>query len=328
MKYRSNIDQGVSDSNHNFSEKPLLVRLKGKLYDVAQFADKHPGGIKVLHKVAGEDIDEFMSGNVRISGVKHEHSEAAYKMIEKYDVENFQKGDPTLDNSCGVLPKVGKLGSDYWMWIHQPYEGTIRLFDSDFMESLTRTPWWLVPTVWVPLVVLFSYFSLSDFYASYGTQKGALMWAFLFSIGILGWTLLEYSLHRFVFHWKPNPDSPNQLVFHFLMHGLHHKTPMDGDRLVFPPTPAAIIIGFFYLIYSSILPWAVFCAFGSGKLFGYVCYDVIHYYLHHGRPQPLTNMHFRKVYHHNHHFKDFDLGFGISSSLWDYVFDTVGLGPL
>ena len=52
----------------------------------------------------------------------------------------------------------------------------------------------------------------------------------------------------------------------------------------------------------------VFCAFGSGKLFGYVCYDMIHFYLHHGHPEVHSNMHFRKVYHNHHHFKDYDAG--------------------
>ena len=52
----------------------------------------------------------------------------------------------------------------------------------------------------------------------------------------------------------------------------------------------------------------IFCAFGAGKLFGYVGYDCIHYYLHHGAPRPTTHLHFQKVYHHNHHFKEYDVG--------------------
>ncbi|KAK6031943.1 cytochrome b5-like Heme/Steroid binding domain protein [Ostertagia ostertagi] len=251
-----------------------LVLLKGRVYDVAQFAPKHPGGEKVLRKLAGENVEEFMRGERRFLGVKHEHSEAAYQMMEKYDVENFQKDDPTLHSKQGVLSKVGSLGANYWMWIHQPYEGTLRLFDSDFLESLTRTAWWVVPAVWLPIVAIFSLFAMADMYGRWG---------------------------------------------------LHHKTPMDGDRLVFPPVPAFFIVAIFYTIYSNILPWHIFCAFGSGKLFGYIGYDMIHYYLHHGCPRPLTNMHYRKVYHHNHHFKDFDAGFGISTSLWDYVFSTVGM---
>lgn len=86
------------------------------------------------------------------------------------------------------------------------------------------------------------------------------------------------------------------------------QTPMDGLRLVFPPLPAAFIITFFYFFYKALLPWPVFCAFASGKLFGYICYDVIHYHLHHGTPPPNSNYHYRKVYHHNHHYKDGDSG--------------------
>lgn len=45
----------------------------------------------------------------------------------------------------------------------------------------------------------------------------------LFTLGFFAWTLLEYILHRFAFHWQPNPDSNTQIVLHFLLHGLHHK---------------------------------------------------------------------------------------------------------
>ncbi|CAJ0596250.1 unnamed protein product [Cylicocyclus nassatus] len=316
------------DANENEPTRPLLLLLNGHVYDVALFVAKHPGGEKVLRKLAGEDVGPWMRGERRILGVKHEHSQAAYQMMEKYDVENFQKNDPTLDSKKGVLGRVGHLGHDYWMWIHQPYEGTLRLFDSNLLESLTRTSWWVVPSVWLPIVALFSLFALSDMYSRWGLVSGALVWGICFVVGVVVWTLVEYCLHRWVFHWQPNPESPSQIVLHFLLHGLHHKTPMDGDRLVFPPVPALIIVLFFYAIYSNMLPWHIFCAFGSGKLFGYVGYDMIHYYLHHGSPRPMTNLHFRKVYHHNHHFKDFDVGFGISTSLWDYVFHTVGMGPL
>lgn len=150
---------------------------------------------------------------------------------------------------------------------------------------------------------------------------------FLFIFGILSWTLLEYVLHRGVFHWQPNPTSYNQITLHFLLHGLHHKTPMDSDRLVFPPTAAAIIATFFYVFYYNLLPWPIFCCYVSGKLLGYIGYDMIHYYLHHGFPPPHSNMHFRKVYHHNHHFKDYNLAFGISTMIWDFIFGTVGCGP-
>ncbi|CAJ0577672.1 unnamed protein product, partial [Mesorhabditis spiculigera] len=295
------------DQEQNRHEVPLLLQLRGQLYDVAKFAKKHPGGEKVLRKLAGGDVDAFMRGEQRILGVKHEHSAAAYAMLERYNVEHLQKNDPYLDEKRGVLGRIGNLGADYWTWIHQPYEGTIRLFDSDFLERLTRTAWWVVPLVWMPLVVLFSALGITELHQNHGAFVASVVWGVLFSIGVLTWTLVEYLLHRYVFHWHPDTSSQTQIVLHFLIHGLHHKTPMDGDRLVFPPTPALFIIIFFASIYVSILPWAAFCCFGAGKLCGYVMYDCTHYYLHHGSPKPGSDMHYKKVYHHNHHFKNYDL---------------------
>uniref|UniRef100_A0AC34QRU2 Fatty acid 2-hydroxylase n=1 Tax=Panagrolaimus sp. JU765 TaxID=591449 RepID=A0AC34QRU2_9BILA len=308
--------------------QPLFVYYKKKLYDVANFADKHPGGRKVLEKVAGGDIDEFMDGEKRIMGVRHEHSEAAHEMLARYSMDqNYQK-DPLIDSGKPVLFEVGNLKHKYWRWIHEPYDGRLRLFESDSLERLTNTKWYMIPLIWMPLVIYFGFQGLNLIQDSYGYSSGTFIATTFFMSGTLVWTLLEYILHRYVFHWKPNMDSYNQITLHFLAHGLHHKTPMDGDRLVFPPTPALLIIGFFYVFYRSLLSYPVFCCFASGKLFGYICYDVIHYFLHHGTPKPRSNWHYRKVYHHNHHFKNFDAGYGISTNLWDFVFKTEGQGPL
>uniref|UniRef100_A0A7E4VWM7 Fatty acid 2-hydroxylase n=1 Tax=Panagrellus redivivus TaxID=6233 RepID=A0A7E4VWM7_PANRE len=309
-------------------ERPLFVSYKGKLYNIRAFADKHPGGRKVLERVAGGDIDVFMHGDQRIMGVKHAHSDAAFDMLERYSMDQNFKKDKLVDSGLPVMFEVGHLKEDYWRWIHEPYDGRLRLFTSDFLERLTNTKWWAVPLIWLPLVIFFGIHGIGHMYHDYGFKLGLLISSVLFSLGTLAWTLLEYMLHREVFHWRPDPKSYTQITIHFALHGLHHKTPMDSERLVFPPTLAALIIGFFYSIYISIFPYPVFCLFAGGKLFGYICYDVIHFYLHHGRPRPTTNLHFRKVYHHNHHFKDFDAGYGISTSLWDYVFDTEGSGPL
>uniref|UniRef100_A0AC35UE72 Cytochrome b5 heme-binding domain-containing protein n=1 Tax=Rhabditophanes sp. KR3021 TaxID=114890 RepID=A0AC35UE72_9BILA len=309
-------------------KKPLFISLKGRFYDIRDFAKKHPGGAKVLEKVAGSEVDKYMNGTERIMGVKHEHSDAAYHMLESYGVDKTHTTDPYLEKGRPIFWEIGHLGEKYWSWIHQPYDGTLRLFKSDFMEKLTRTSWYMIPGIWMPLVLLFAFMGFHQMIDRYGVQRGGIYSIALFALGSLVWTLLEYVLHKYAFHWEPNPKSHAQITFHFAMHGIHHKTPMDGDRLVFPPTPALFIIAFFYLVYTSILPWHVFCCFGAGKLFGYIAYDCIHYYLHHGQPAVKSNMHYRKVYHHNHHFKDFDVGFGISTNLWDYIFSTEGSGPL
>lgn len=56
----------------------------------------------------------------------------------------------------------------------------------------------------------------------------------------------------------------------------------------------------------------------SGTYFGYICYDMVHYYLHHAR---VFEFHFKemKTYHLAHHYKNYDNGYGITSKVWDRV---------
>lgn len=79
------------------------------------------------------------------------------------------------------------------------------------------------------------------------------------------------------------PDNRVGITLHFLLHGIHHYLPMDKYRLVMPPTLFVILATpfwklahtvFFYNWYAAV---TVFC----GGVFGYVCYDMTHYFLHH-----------------------------------------------
>lgn len=68
--------------------KPLLFTYNGKLYDIRKFASKHPGGRKVLEKTAGTDLKDLMNGETRVLGVRHDHSKAAYDILERYAVDH------------------------------------------------------------------------------------------------------------------------------------------------------------------------------------------------------------------------------------------------
>jgi len=67
--------------------------------------------------------------------------------------------------------------------------------------------------------------------------------------------------------------------------------------------------------------WAFDGMFAGGVL-GYIVYDLGHYLLHHVSPkmQYLKDV---KSYHLAHHYVNPNLGFGVSSKLWDMVFCTV-----
>ena len=92
---------------------------------------------------------------------------------------------------------------------------------------------WVVPCIWAPITVALSAHSLFRWQAALPTACGLIV------AGLLLWQLLEYSLHRFVFHAQPTGYWG--ITLHFLFHGCHHKFPTDPLRLVFPPIPAGAI---------------------------------------------------------------------------------------
>jgi len=150
----------------------------------------------------------------------------------------------------------------------------------------------------------------------------AFMVVFLLGLGIFLWTLGEYTLHRYAFHFEHLiPDNRFFIYLHLIIHGIHHTIPMDPDRLVYPPVLGVItffpLFGLLTTIFSGNLGYLLFAGFGIG----YICYDMTHYYVHHGTP---TIEHFKsmKKYHHKHHYVDGDKGYGITSKFWDKIFNT------
>jgi 4-hydroxysphinganine ceramide fatty acyl 2-hydroxylase len=59
-----------------------------------------------------------------------------------------------------------------------------------------------------------------------------------------------------------------------------------------------------------------------GVLIGYQIYDLMHYFLHHATPADDTFFKTMKVYHMQHHYKQGQIGFGVSSKFWDNLFNT------
>lgn len=141
----------------------------------------------------------------------------------------------------------------------------------------------------------------------------------LFLGGWLIWTLVEYLLHRFVFHRQPTTAAAKRSAF--LMHGYHHEFSKDPMRLVAPPVmswPLGALIG---LLYYGLLGDPGWWQLYAGTAVGYLAYDWIHYYTHHFRPRRGIGRWMRR-YHLGHHFRDGESHFGISSPLWDLVFGT------
>jgi 4-hydroxysphinganine ceramide fatty acyl 2-hydroxylase len=123
-----------------------------------------------------------------------------------------------------------------------------------------------------------------------------------FFLGNLIWTLLEYIFHRFLFHVDYYlPDANWAFLLHFLLHGIHHYLPMDGLRLVMPPTLFFALETPMTNLAHTIFPASVANGIIAGAFTFYILYDCMHYALHHTRlPQYLAEM---KRYHLAHHYK-------------------------
>lgn len=89
---------------------------------------------------------------------------------------------------------------------------------------------------------------------------------------------------------------------------LSPQVPFDNLRLVFPPIPASIIMLLIYLAAIHLLPLAISRTLFAGGLLGYIAYDMLHYYVHHGSPQHGSYLAGLKSYHIAHHYINYNLG--------------------
>ncbi len=200
----------------------------------------------------------------------------------------------------------------------------IRLFKSDFLEFFTHISPVTIVVIWLPVAIFLIVSSLGNVPASApipATLPAGLL------IGLFLWTLAEYTLHRFLFHHKPT--SPRQERIFFLFHGVHHAQPQVKTRLVMPlPVSipmAALFYGVYYFIVGVLLGAPGWVApLMAGFLIGYLIYDLTHYATHHF-PMRSGYAKYIKRYHMQHHYKDPNTRFGVSSPAWDWVFRTQGV---
>jgi len=185
------------------------------------------------------------------------------------------------------------------------------MFESRILDSLSRVHPAVPVLIFLPAVGVLFAWALSglSFWGALG----------LAAAGYALWTLFEYWLHRIVFHFEPEDGLGAR--FHWIIHGVHHDHPNDPLRLVMPPAVSiplgAAVFALLYLILGAHYAPCI----AAGFFTGYLVYDMMHYYLHHFRPQGRLGRVLRER-HMRHHFQDDTKGFGISAPYWDEVFRT------
>jgi len=190
---------------------------------------------------------------------------------------------------------------------------TVRMFESDFLEFFSRVHFTVPLYIYVPVILLMMYLSI------YVYNLSALNIIVLFFGGIFVWTLAEYMLHRFVFHYNAKSEFGKKI--HFMFHGVHHDYPSDSKRLVMPPSVSIPLAVLFFFFFRLLIGEYLMLPFFAGFILGYLFYDISHYAIHH------FNMHSKfwlaiKNHHMLHHYQDEYKGYGVSSPFWDVIFRT------
>ncbi len=191
-------------------------------------------------------------------------------------------------------------------------KGQGRLFQSEYLEMMTKTHPVVIYSLYLPVICFFLYYS--NVYKLLTIPRIVL----LFVAGVLVWSLIEYILHRFIFHIVSENKRVTRIIYK--LHGIHHEYPRDRERLFMPPIPSIIVATGFFSVQYLLLGINAF-PFFSGFVFGYLLYGSMHYAIHAFTPPSFLKALWRN--HHLHHYKYPQRGFGVSSVLWDYIFRTI-----
>lgn len=191
---------------------------------------------------------------------------------------------------------------------------SLRIFKNPLLEKLTHVHPITPLLLFAPLVLALFTRSFTVLHLGLGPVVG------LGLAGLFVWTFTEYTLHRFLFHFKP--IGPKTEFFIFIIHDNHHQDPNDPTRLVMPPFPAIVLSLLFYALFSAMLGPTLVQPFFAGFIVGYLAYDYTHYAIHFFRLKGPWGR-YVKQHHMDHHFIPEGAKWGVSSPLWDYVFGTM-----
>jgi sterol desaturase/sphingolipid hydroxylase (fatty acid hydroxylase superfamily) len=134
---------------------------------------------------------------------------------------------------------------------------------------------------------------------------------YLVLLGFAAWTLLEYLVHRFVFH---------RYSVGRRLHQLHHDHPNDPDaeRSSLSTPLIAFPIGFLLIATAGVEDGS---AIFAGLLLGYLAFITVHYAVHRWPIGPNSWLYSAKLRHLTHHRFE-NCNFGVTTSSWDIVFRT------
>jgi sterol desaturase/sphingolipid hydroxylase (fatty acid hydroxylase superfamily) len=129
--------------------------------------------------------------------------------------------------------------------------------------------------------------------------------------GVAAWTLLEYLVHRFVFH---------RFSVGQRLHQLHHDHPSDpeAERSSLSTPLIALPIGCLLVAIAGVEDGS---AIFAGLLLGYLAFIAVHYAVHRWPVEPNSWLYTAKMRHLTHHRFE-NCNYGVTTLFWDIVFRT------
>lgn len=200
---------------------------------------------------------------------------------------------------------------------NHPQPGAGRIFKNPVLEALTKTH------IAIPITLFWVVGAITVWY-SMAKLGLALQTVIVFFLGgIVLFTLVEYVMHRFLYHIPAETEKRRR--FQYVIHGVHHDHPRDKTRLAMPPLVSIVLATLFISLFRVLIGLNGY-AFGGGFLFGYSTYLLAHYAIHiYKQPKNVLGIIWK---HHNlHHYVGDDGAFGVSTPFWDYIFGTMPKEP-
>ncbi len=196
---------------------------------------------------------------------------------------------------------------------HPKMKGSAQLFNNPILEKLTHTH------ISVPLLI-FGLVAAGLLYFGYTYRDFSIaQLSGLFVVGWFSFTLVEYLMHRFLYHIPTT--TPFRQKISYTMHGNHHDYPKDKSRLAMPPILGLTLAAVLYFLFLLLLGQYVY-GFLAGFIVGYAVYIGIHYMIH---AYKVPDNFFKILWTHHsiHHFREDDRAFGVTWAFWDHVFRTM-----
>jgi sterol desaturase/sphingolipid hydroxylase (fatty acid hydroxylase superfamily) len=149
-------------------------------------------------------------------------------------------------------------------------------------------------------------------FASTHFAKFALVeWGLMVIVGVWFWTLVEYAMHRFIYH---------RVDLFKRYHEVHHASPQ-----AYVGAPPGIGTGLIFLVsFAPLVEIAPALANGLtvGILSGYTIYMWVHHACHFWTAAPGGYLYRVRLQHAVHHYRNDGGNFGVTTAFWDRVFAT------